>query len=226
MKNLVAFSVVCLGALNTSAQSLNPINVNESNQTVVEFHNQAVAALGVENFQVVLNGEQAQISWNTNHLDQTRGFLLEKSTNGNQFESMVFIAAESSLSGTVEYFETDTAVAKGINYYRIRQVYFNGFEAITNPVVVKRRVPETGEDEIIDEFGNFIIKVDFSGFENEETLVILRDQKGYEYFTKLYIVHTDAIEKGVRIEPALPAGEYLVTGSSNDQYLAHKLAIE
>ncbi|MFI5204240.1 MAG: hypothetical protein ACHQF2_07065 [Flavobacteriales bacterium] len=226
MKKLVAFSVVCYGAFQTSAQSLNPINANESEQTMVESHNQAVSVNTIEDFQVVLNGEQAQISWNTRSLDKTRGFLLEKSTNGNQFESLVFIAAESGVSGKVEYLETDTSVAKGINYYRIRQVYFNGYEALTNAVVVKRRVPETGEDEIVDEFGNYIIKVDFSGFENEETLVILRDQKGYEYFTKLYIVQTDAIEKGVRIEPALPAGEYLVTGSSNDQFLAHKLAIE
>jgi hypothetical protein len=226
MKKQVAFLLLASTSLSVSAQ-LNQINANESGENIVEFHNQALSANCIENFQVVLNDNQAQISWNTKSLENTRGFLLEKSTNGIQYQSLVFIAAESGISGkTVEYFETDTAVAAGLNYYRLRQVYYNGHESITNSSVIKRKQIESTEEDIVDEFGNFTIKVDFSGFENEETLVILRDQKGYEYFTKLYIVQTAKTEKGVRIEPALPVGEYLITGSSNDQFLAHKLAVE
>ena len=95
MKKLIALLVTPLGALAATAQ-LNPLHTSDSGEDMVEFHNQAVSASSVENFQVVLDGDQAHISWSTRTLEKTRGFLLEKSTNGNEFESMLFVAAESS----------------------------------------------------------------------------------------------------------------------------------
>src|SRR5688572_25133585 len=133
MKKLVAFSVVCLGIVSASAQSLNTMDARESSDNIVEHHNKAVAAIAVENLQVVLNDDQAQITWSTYSVEFTRGFLIEKSTNGHQYESLVFVTGESDLDNKVDYFELDTAVSKGLNYYRIRQVYADGSEYITKP---------------------------------------------------------------------------------------------
>lgn len=202
---------------------LQPIEAEETQGNLVTSTNESRMTTPIEDFRVAIVNDMVQITWVCEQPENTRGFLVEKSPDGLHYESLVYVAIESEMNGRVEFFETDSVISPGTSFYRIRQVLGNGHESVAAIAAVKSR-SET--DELVDEFGNYLIKVDFSGFENEETLVILRDKKGFEYFSKLYVVQTGSAEKGVRLEPLVPPGEYTVTASSNDQFLAHKLEIE
>lgn len=224
MRTLTIISLTLTLPLFAHAQ-IEPKQAAESGADLLAIHNQHTPVQSVEDFRVVMDGDHAQITWVGHANRNIRGFRIERSSNGHQYETVQFVASEGGVEGKTEFLEMDHNPAPGVNYYRIRQVLFDGQESMTHAVIARNNLMQE-EDELYDEFGNLKVKFDFSGFENEETLVLLRDKKGNDYYSKIYIIDLPGKERGVRLEPELPVGEYLITASSNDTYLSHRLTIE
>ena len=61
-----------------------------------------------------------KISWSTSQENNAANFVVERSKDGRNFSSIGQVAATGNSSTTVNYFFTDNAPFKSINYYRLR----------------------------------------------------------------------------------------------------------
>ena len=66
------------------------------------------------------NNQQVKLKWVANSLVETYYFLVERSLNGNDFEQLTIV---NSFDDNILQW-TDEQPQKGINHYRIRQVFF------------------------------------------------------------------------------------------------------
>lgn len=73
-----------------------------------------------------VNSGKIELYWKTASELDNDYFQVEKSNNGKDFESIGLVEGNGSLSTAVNYSFLDPAPFKGINYYRLKQVDFNG----------------------------------------------------------------------------------------------------
>lgn len=76
-------------------------------------------------FKVTAKDCKALLEWETGMEQDNSHFVVERSVNGSDFESIGRVAAAGYSFSTKAYQFTDENPAEGINYYRIRQVDFN-----------------------------------------------------------------------------------------------------
>ena len=76
-----------------------------------------------------INNEYIKVSWSTASEYNNKGFVLLRSTNGIDFDSIAWIGGNGSTSQPHTYFFNDNNVQKGIvYYYRLKEVdYFGGY---------------------------------------------------------------------------------------------------
>ncbi len=78
------------------------------------------------NFDGKLIDNEAQLTWRTATEINNRGFQIQKSSDGHTFNDIGFVtgAGTSSIINTYNY--TDAKVLSGFNYYRLKQIDFDG----------------------------------------------------------------------------------------------------
>lgn len=84
-------------------------------------------------------GSNALITWGTATEKNNTGFEVERSIDGKQFSSIGFVrtkAVNGNNNGNLEYSYTDNAPAKGVNYYRLKQVDMDGSAQLSKIVSV------------------------------------------------------------------------------------------
>ncbi|MFT3823626.1 MAG: T9SS type A sorting domain-containing protein [Chitinophagaceae bacterium] len=72
------------------------------------------------------NGDKANLRWATAQEQNSRSFIIERSTDGQSFSSIGTVAAAGNSNSIIEYAFTDAAPKSGINYYRLQQVDIDG----------------------------------------------------------------------------------------------------
>lgn len=65
------------------------------------------------------------LKWNTRAESNNRGFIIERSLDGNAFDSIGFTSGLGVSGRGADYSFTDANVSAGKNYYRLRQVSFD-----------------------------------------------------------------------------------------------------
>jgi trimeric autotransporter adhesin len=96
--------------------------------------NDAFGTLPVKlsSFTVTKTDNAAKLNWATAFELNSSHFVIERSTNGSNWYSIGTVAAKGNSTVTTSYEMYDNAAARGINYYRLRQVDINGqFEIST-----------------------------------------------------------------------------------------------
>lgn len=77
-------------------------------------------------FTVNKMGAKAVVRWTTMQEEKTSYFVVERSTNGRGFQSIGSLKAAGHTAGLSDYSFIDSKPYNGINYYRIKQVDFDG----------------------------------------------------------------------------------------------------
>ena len=80
------------------------------------------------------NNNSINVTWATATELNNAYFDLERSTDGKQFEAITRIAGNGTTNALHHYSFLDTKPATGINYYRLRQIDYDG-KATVSPVV-------------------------------------------------------------------------------------------
>ncbi len=99
---------------------------------------QVLAALGplpvtLINFDVrKLNATTAQLRWQTSAEINNKGFAVERSFNGTNFEEITFINAVGNTGSAKTYLFTDVPGKTGNVFYRLRQLDFDGKPTLSN----------------------------------------------------------------------------------------------
>ena len=70
--------------------------------------------------------DEVQLSWQTNSEDQNQGFEIHRSSNDNIWRKIGWVDGNGSSNQQHVYTFDDTKPAYGINYYRLKQIDFDG----------------------------------------------------------------------------------------------------
>ncbi len=91
-------------------------------------------------FAGVREGNKNILSWETAQEQNNKGFELQRSVDGKEFTPITFVnskATNGNSSVNLSYTYMDSKPSNANNYYRLRQVDFNGKESFSNVVLLK-----------------------------------------------------------------------------------------
>lgn len=77
-------------------------------------------------FTATKRNTQTILAWATASEVNNEKFMIERSVNGQEFYDLGSVAGNGNSTETVEYTFTDYSPVAGINYYRLKQMDFNG----------------------------------------------------------------------------------------------------
>ncbi|MCI5056491.1 MAG: hypothetical protein MRY83_10310, partial [Flavobacteriales bacterium] len=176
-----------------------------------------------------------KLEWETATEINNDYFVVERSKDGDAFEVIANVDGAGN-SNTVRNYEAEDADPYiGLSYYRLKQVDFNGKTTYTKLVPVNNDpfVGNTNPDKSFSIFpnpsdGEFInISSNRKYLPHDEVFVVVTDANGKEMYSKVVITN-DQGEFATAIDPydRIPAGIYVVIGSSSDDIYSDILVIE
>ncbi|MEO7209322.1 MAG: T9SS type A sorting domain-containing protein, partial [Chitinophagaceae bacterium] len=101
-------------------------NLMSAYSSLDSFRTLAILPVTFINFDGVIQNGKALLSWSTANEINNKGFEVQKSTNGQTFTDLGFVAGHNNSSTVNNYNYTDAKVVSGANYYRLKQIDNNG----------------------------------------------------------------------------------------------------
>ncbi|PCI95793.1 MAG: hypothetical protein COB15_11780 [Flavobacteriales bacterium] len=181
-------------------------------------------------FEANINDDKVDIKWVTASEINNDYFTIERSIDGKDWAEIMTVNGAGNSNQLREYFDIDYDPIKGISYYRLKQTDFDGKYEFFNIVPVKYEGDNSGGGTISlfpsPVRGGEIVNIEFSNIFEEELLVVLRDIKGREFYSKMVINIEDGKLIGVPIDIEIPRGIYLITATSENQMYSQKLIVK
>lgn len=180
-------------------------------------------------FDAILNNNVVDLKWATAAEINNDYFTVEKTTNGKEFSEVAKVKAAGNSSNPINYKTIDENPNKGISYYRLKQTDYDGKFTYSELVAINNS-ERRGVEFIV--FPNPTdgknINVSFKGNENnEEILVVLNDIEGKQVYSKVMLTSDNgSFINAIDTENRLPAGIYLIIGSSRNDIYSRKLVIK
>ncbi len=162
------------------------------------------------------------LQWSTASEINNSGFTIERSSDGKVFDAMGKVKGAGNSIKTKNYSFTDHAPANGINYYRLKQVDYDGKSEYSKVVLVNNIIVKAGIDMTTPNPFNDQLGVSVSVKNQGAATIELRDMLG-----KLHYSSNEILEAGnnkVSISTlSLPNGIYFVTVSQNGESFTQKV---
>lgn len=215
---LIAFNYTS-SAQNSLQESLNnALNKTETNNTLI-------------NFEAHFDGsvQAVQLKWAKPTGQKVDNYVIEKSADKNTWQEFAKINGMDHHDQAVEYFQTDNQPITGVSYYRIKQQDAEGNELLSNIVPVKALLAEDTKTTNLFplEENNKTINISFDNLKDEDQLlVVLRDIKGTEYYSKVLVNLEDDAMVAIPVDNTIPKGDYLIIASSEDQMYSQNISIQ
>lgn len=177
---------------------------------------------------------KVDIEWVTASELNNEYFNVERSNDGINFEPIEKVKGAGNSNKELNYSTIDNDPFDGLNYYRLMQVDFDGqhsYSDIRKVLVNKNRnIADAVNMEVYPNpilSGTNSVNLMFTGLgTNEEVLVVLTDIVGKEFYTKVIVTEESGdVISAIDTMSHLPAGTYIITGSSNNNYFSKKLII-
>lgn len=174
-------------------------------------------------FDVESQGAEAHLNWVTATEQNNWKFIVEYSTNGTDFIDVAEIQGSGTSNQLTHYEYVHYQVEPGIAYYRLRQLDFDGASehSEVRTCVIGRAVfsnltvfPNPAQ-------ANSPLQVTWEG--GEEVLVVVYDMTGVQHYTMLYV---SELGEAFDIDHGLAPGVYIVTASSDERLLKHRLVVQ
>ncbi|HLC82228.1 MAG TPA: T9SS type A sorting domain-containing protein, partial [Bacteroidia bacterium] len=179
-------------------------------------------------FTASLNNNNVDLFWATASETNNDFFTIEKSADGQIFNSIAIINGAGSSTSTIDYFDIDRNPIVGISYYRLKQTDFDGRSSFSNIVPIEYN---PNADPNISLFPNpsdagATAYVQLNQMEGEEVLVVLRDITGRELFSKIIITGSNNEIVALDPEGKIAKGSYLITASSANKFYSKNLIVK
>jgi hypothetical protein len=156
---------------------------------------------------------------------QNGTFFIERSNDASNFEQIA-IATANDGGSSIAYFEIDYTPLKGTSFYRIKQVTNEGF-VIYSPIrTIKSYETLAQELNLTANPCDISFKEELKKFGEEEILVVLRDEKGNEYYSKINLLNDECRIEGADKTAELPKGEYVITSASRNELYSQIISIK
>ncbi|MCB0402643.1 MAG: hypothetical protein KDD41_11205 [Flavobacteriales bacterium] len=172
-----------------------------------------------------------QLKWNITAENLSYKFIIEKSADKSIWIEVSTVYGAAHKQQDMEYFYVDFMPLENLSYYRIVQVTETGDESLSNTIPVNYVLTEYNTAGV----SLFPISTDGEAFKisnihweevfDHEILLVLRDKKGEEFYSKAVINIENEKIIAVPIEKQIPSGEYLITASSENQIYSQNITI-
>jgi len=103
------------------------------------YESQAVLPVQLISFNVVADRERVKLEWSTVQEVNNDYFIVEKSTDGSTFYAIGRVEGSHNSNILIEYEYYDHRPSNGINYYRLRQIDFDGRYEYSNILTVEMK---------------------------------------------------------------------------------------
>jgi hypothetical protein len=176
------------------------------------------------NFDAIIDNDKVELTWASNTENNNNFFFVEKSKDAVNFEIVTTVKSFGNNSNIISYFEVDNSPYDGQGFYRLKQINERG-------VILSSRIISVNyqNNNSANFASNNSTKEKISNllqFENKEVLVVLRDEKGIESFSKVYVDDNNNIEVTNENENKLNLGTYLVIGSSDNKLYSQRVVVK
>jgi hypothetical protein len=146
-------------------------------------------------------------------------FMVEKSNDMESFETIGTIKGAGNSNELLNYSYTDNDVSQAVNYYRLKQVDYNGAFAYSSVVVVNTEGGTAALGEIVAGPNPFSDHINFSytAIANGMITLLLYDMSG-KIVSSEYMEVSEGINSLVMpVDATLPSGYYLAGISQNGE---------
>lgn len=179
-------------------------------------------------FEAENSGKSTKLKWITAWEENNAGFEVQKSRDAKHFVSIASLNGTGSSDEATTYEFTDQSPFNGINYYRLKQIDFDG--SITFSDLVEVRINRNASK--LNIYPNpapktATVTLALESFHSHKALIIsVRDLNGQlKYREKLHTNATGSLQTQLRINPHLTQGIYLVTIGNGQEIKTQRLII-
>jgi len=202
-----------------------------STEYILGYEN-ALANLPIEllGFDANLIGGKVNLNWSTASETNNAYFTLERSKDGEMWAEIGRVNGAGNSNTQIDYMDVDYNPLRGVSYYRLKQTDFNGDYSYSNIEVIKNGEATNDVVQDITPFPNpsdgNSFNLEFTGFSDEELLVVVRDIQGKIHYSKVYLITDGKAVFAVSLENQLPAGTYFITASSDENMISKKIIVK
>ncbi|MBC7695048.1 MAG: hypothetical protein H7141_06325 [Burkholderiales bacterium] len=174
-------------------------------------------------FDAIIADKKVELTWSSDTENNNNFFTIEKSKDAVAFEIVATIKGFGNYSNLISYFDVDYTPYDGISFYRLKQTDSKGTVLSSRLVSVNNKFGNTNYA------SNISISEDQSGLlgsENREVLVVLRNEKGLESYSKVIIDEDRNVIIPSDSDYKLDNGTYIVVASSDNKLYSQKVFVK
>jgi hypothetical protein len=173
--------------------------------------NTASAPLAVEltSFTAKSNNSKTNLFWQTASEKNNSHFAIERSNDGDVFSKIGQVKGNGTSTINQNYQYTDATPSKGINYYRLRQVDFDGTESLSKTVSVNFDSKGQNKVKVYPTLVKDAVNVELS--DDSKAEIVVRDLTGRFILTQ----NTEGVSNTTLNLGALSSGLYILSVRSN-----------
>jgi hypothetical protein len=128
------------------------------------------------------NNTITELNWVTNTDFKNEYFDLERSGNGIDFEVIQKVYSQSDISDFYSYASQDAAPLEGVNYYRIKQVYYNGGFRYSNSLFIDFSKPDDAHNKVYPNPAKGLVYLDLDEFAGAAATISIVNGLGQEVY--------------------------------------------
>lgn len=167
---------------------------------------------------------KTEISWVTASEINNDYFIVEQSTDGEQFSEITRVRGAGSTNETTEYGCTDYFPPSGISYYRLKQVDYDGTSSYSDVIAVHVRIKSSFSILSAESTVNQTVRIVFASKSNALYQLQVFELNGAQVYSMELAAHSGMNNREFFF-PFLRKGIYLLTLSSDDQGMAKKMLL-
>lgn len=216
MKQYKLFTLLCFtGLLQLNAQTNSTVEKRTVSATTV-------LPSVLLSFDAIINDKKVELTWSSNTEENNNYFTIERSKDAFTFEEVTTIKNFGNHSNIISYFDVDYIPYEGISYYRLKQTDAKG-RVVSSRIV---SVNYTMSSERLAADANEETAQTLLGKENKDILVVLRNEKGQESYSKVKVDTNNEVIVSYNNETMPDTGTYLIVASSDNKLYSKKVTIK
>ena len=186
--------------------------------------NCAVLPVELLNFDAYRKGNNVDIEWSTASEINNDYFIVERSRDGIRFEKLFVIDGAGNSTTYRFYTITDESPLKGVSYYRLRQVDYDGTPSLTDMRIVDFETGYAGLNLYPNPAKDALI-ISFISSQHQKDQIQIENMNGQIVFSKTVDILNGQNDISVDIS-ALAKGIYVLSLNRDGEVVHHKLMVE
>lgn len=221
MKNLYCFVVLAFITISFSSHAQIGTGGYKLSDEDVKFSEITLPEV-LLNFDAIFDNTKVELTWSSDTENNNNFFVIEKSKDAMNFEPLTSIKGFGNNSNIMSYFDVDYSPYEGISFYRLTQIDQKGGILSSRLVSINNKISETNLS--MNQSAMYDNHAALMGTENKEVLVVLRNEKGEESYSKVVIDETYRVLSSDK-STKLDNGTYTVVAASDNRLYSQKLVV-